>query len=304
MLGKTRHHSPVPPLSDSSPERNHSGGDYEERFDPSVGKARGVLQRAAPAGRFQHFRIAPPRDLALWVAHCWMVGWEIEGPEPHLQETVPHPNFHLVFENGMATLSGVHTGKHRHALAGKSFAFGVKFTPGGVRPFLKGPASALANETVPAAQIFGPAVDCLIGPSSTADEMAHAACAFLRARMPAPDPVLVQVVRIAEDILRNADLKTVDDLSAHAAIGKRTLQRLFNEYIGASPKWVIRRYRLHELIERCHSGEKLDFAQIALDLGYFDQAHLINDFRAIVGDSPAQYRQLANEARPKAASRP
>jgi AraC-like DNA-binding protein len=303
MLGKTRHDSSSRPHPSPSPEIEYPESKYEERFDPVVGKARGVLQRATPDGRFQHFRIAPPPDLALSVAHCWMVSWEIEGPEPHLQETVPHPNFHLVFENGIATVSGVHTGKHRHELAGKSFAFGVKFTPGGFRPFLHGAASALANQTVPASQIFGTEVDRILDFASTADERSQAACAFLRARMPAPDPVLVQVVQIADNILRNPDLKTVEDLTAHAGIGKRTLQRIFNDYVGASPKWVIRRYRLHELIERCNSGEKLDFAQIALDLGYFDQAHLINDFRAIVGNSPAQYQQTARHARPKAERR-
>ena len=67
------------------------------------------------------------------------------------------------------------------------------------------------------------------------------------------------------------------------------------EYVGVSPKWVIRRYRLHELIERFNSGEKLDWAQLALVLGYFDQAHLINDFTTIIGYSPTQYRKLVSK---------
>jgi len=75
-------------------------------------------------------------------------------------------------------------------------------------------------------------------------------------------------------------------------MGKRSLQRLFSESIGISPKWAIRRYRLHELIEKFNSGGKLDWSQLALDLGYFDQAHLINDFKSIVGYSPTEYRKL------------
>lgn len=287
MLGKMRHASSV---------------SLEERFDPSVGKARGVLQSAAPDGRFQHFRIAPPANLAPWVAHCWMVSWDLEQSQPHKQETIPHPNFHLVFEDGKATVSGVHTGKHTHMLCGRSFAFGVKFTSGGFRPFLHGPASDYANKTIPAAQIFGAEVDRLLDSASSADEMAQAACAFLLARKPEADPTLAQIAGIVQSILHDPDLRTVDDLSTHAKIGKRTLQRLFNEYVGASPKWVIRRYRLHELVERCHSGEKLDYAQVALDLGYFDQAHLINDFRAVIGYSPTQYQQIANGAKNHIAS--
>ena len=75
-------------------------------------------------------------------------------------------------------------------------------------------------------------------------------------------------------------------------MGKRSLQRLFSEYVGVSPKWVIRRYRLHELIERSHTGEEPDWPQLALELGYFDQAHLINDFRTITGYSPTEYQKL------------
>lgn len=101
--------------------------------------------------------------------------------------------------------------------------------------------------------------------------------------------------RLVKHILQETNIKTVDDLVERAGIGKRTLQRLFSEYVGASPKWVIRRYRLHELVERINSGYKLELADVALELGYFDQAHLINDFRSIVGYSPLQYQKAAGK---------
>jgi AraC-like DNA-binding protein len=71
------------------------------------------------------------------------------------------------------------------------------------------------------------------------------------------------------------------------------LQRLFKEYVGVPPKWVIRRYRLHELVERLHSGQAFEGTQLALDLGYADQAHLIHDFGHVVGYTPTGYRKLA-----------
>ncbi len=84
----------------------------------------------------------------------------------------------------------------------------------------------------------------------------------------------------------------MEDLARRSALGKRTLQRLFGEYIVVSPKWVIRRYRLHEAIERLRSGERLDYAQLALELGYFDQAHLINDFKFLLGYTPAGFQRM------------
>jgi transcriptional regulator GlxA family with amidase domain len=129
--------------------------------------------------------------------------------------------------------------------------------------------------------------------------MVQESCEFLLAQKPEPDPVIAQVNEIVENILRQPELTTVDKLADATGLSKRALQRLFHEYVGATPKWVIRRYRLHELVERCHSGQHLDFAQVAVDLGYFDQAHLINDFRSIVGYTPAQYQQAAARAKVK-----
>ena len=67
------------------------------------------------------------------------------------------------------------------------------------------------------------------------------------------------------------------------------MQRLFAAYVGASPKWVLRRARLHEAAARADQGVRLDWAALADDLGYFDQAHLTRDFTATVGVSPTRY---------------
>jgi AraC-like DNA-binding protein len=77
-------------------------------------------------------------------------------------------------------------------------------------------------------------------------------------------------------------------------MGKRTLQRLFSQYVGVSPKWVIKRYRLHEAADQLGAGEVVDWAKLAVDLGYFDQAHFIKDFKTIVGQTPAEYAKRAN----------
>ena len=64
-----------------------------------------------------------------------------------------------------------------------------------------------------------------------------------------------------------------------------------------SPKWVIRRYRLHEALERVNAGHRVDWAALAAELGYFDQAHFIRDFKALVGRTPAEYGREAGARR-------
>jgi len=179
----------------------------------------------------------------------------------------------------------------------KSWVFGVKFRAGGFRPFFGKPVSELADKTIPAKRVFGSAIkefETIALSSRPDEEKIAAANEFFLARMPKPDKTIALASELVDLILRDIEIKTVDDLVERSGIGKRTLQRVFREYVGASPKWVVCRYRLHEVVEKLNSGQKLDWAQLALDLGYFDQAHLINDFKALVGCTPAQFvRQVA-----------
>ncbi len=263
-------------------------------FDPSAGPARGVLKSPPAAGQFRHARRSSSPQLAHCIAHYWMVSWDLRGLPPHLPETLPHPNVHAIFEPGGSTVAGVPTAKFTRVLEGQSHVFGVKFTPGGFRPLLKAPVSSLANRTIPVRSIFGndvAALEAVLVSSCAEDEKVEAANAFFRALTPAPDETMALAGQLVNRILAESDIKTVDDLVSRTGIGKRSLQRLFNEYVGVNPKWVIRRYRLHDLVERFNSGEQVDYSQLALELGYFDQAHLINDFRSIVGYSPTQYQK-------------
>ncbi len=83
----------------------------------------------------------------------------------------------------------------------------------------------------------------------------------------------------------------VETVAEQFGLGIRKLQRLFLNYVGVSPKWVIQRYRLIEAAERMREATTnlLDFAKLAVDLGYADQSHLIRDFKVLVGMTPAKY---------------
>jgi AraC-like DNA-binding protein len=119
---------------------------------------------------------------------------------------------------------------------------------------------------------------------------------FLRERRPAPDPNVELIARLAREMLRDPGLTRVDELAARAELSPRSLQRLFRRYVGVSPKWMLQRYRLHEAAERVAEGRVDDWTGLALDLGYADQAHFINDFRALVGRTPGEYAAACREA--------
>ena len=89
----------------------------------------------------------------------------------------------------------------------------------------------------------------------------------------------------------------VEHLAAMHHVAPRTLQRLFRRYVGVGPKWVLKRLRIHEAAEQLTAASPPRWTELALDLGYYDHAHFIRDFRLVVGRSPAEYAAEAARAR-------
>jgi AraC-like DNA-binding protein len=259
-------------------------------------KARGVLDLREGERWFDLAWHSPAPELAGLVEHYWGVRWDLPGRATHTQHTLPHPSVHLVVERGRSEIVGVTTGRFTRVLQGRGRVFGVKFRPAGFRPFLGAPVSTLTDRTVAVADVFGQDGDALVEEVVSLDDearMAAAAEAFIRARLPAPDPTVAVVNQIVELIMTDRTIIRVDDVVARTGVGKRRLQRLFAGYAGVSPKWVIQRYRLHEAVERLAEGGDVDLAFLARELGYFDQAHFGKDFKALVGRPPTAYARGA-----------
>ena len=265
-----------------------------------------------------HLRLTrhkPSEALAPFVDYYWIPRWDLRGQPPHEQAILPHPNVHLVFEASGAGIFGVDRRLFTRTLSGLGLAFGVRFTAGGFRPYWQAPISQLTDRVVPAARLFGPRVEktrqaimcsaagragAVPGDGADSDDEEDArmigyAEALLGSVLPERDPLAEQAAALVSRITDDPGLRRVDQLSASSGMTPRTLQRLFADYVGASPKWVMRRARLHEAAERADSGEPVDWACLASDLGYADQAHLTRDFTATLGLPPSRY--AAGDAR-------
>ncbi|MGW1680586.1 AraC family transcriptional regulator [Saccharopolyspora sp. NPDC002376] len=222
----------------------------------------------------------PSPDLARYVARYWVVSWDYR--EPYRQLIVPYPNVHLTFQDGRATITGVSSGHQVRVLSGRSSVFGVAFRPGCFRPFLRAPVSTIADRSIDAREVFASA---LATPDVSAVE--H----LLRAHAPEPDPKAEQAADVVAMIAAKPEITRVDALARESSTSVRQLQRLFAEYVGIGPKWVIRRYRLHEVTEWMAKGADLDWASVAAELGYADQAHLTRDFKSLFGEPPTHHAQ-------------
>ena len=251
----------------------------------------GVLRHSSPPGSYRHVRHAPPETLKDWVEHFWLEQWEFCEMASQTREILPHPSVQLVFARGRSRIYGVQLGRFVRQLSGKDCILGIKFRPGTFYPFLGQPVCSLANRSIPAVQVFPDAeaaTDKVLAHRSDLG-MVQAATRFLEAHLPVRDPSMDCARRAVEEIVENPHITRVQDLVARLDASERTLQRLFRRYVGASPRWVIKRYRVYEALEQLSHGRPLEYASLAQDLGYFDQAHFINDFKKLVGCAPQEY---------------
>jgi len=259
----------------------------EERVDPP----KGLLNLELVEERVRLGRYFPSHDdVKFFVEHYWIVEWDLRGLPAFTSETLPYPSVHVVLERGNSRVFGPQTGKFSRILRERGIVFGIKFKPGGFHPFVEAAVSRFTNRSIPLDGVleYGGLLEDSVLPLEDDRLMVDAAETLLRQRLPQPDPHVPFLVEIVERVAVDRSIVRVDQIVSQVGMGARALQRLFREYVGVTPKWVIQRYRLFEAAERLASGDAAG-ARVARELGYFDQAHFIRDFKAHVGKSPGAF---------------
>ncbi len=208
---------------------------------------------------------------------------------------LPHPCVNVALEQGRLNAHGVATDVFVRRLQGSGRVFGIKFRPGGFRPFANRRISMLTDRVQPAG-VLVPGASSLAAAlleGSTDEDRVAATEAFLRSRSIDPDPRALLVNAVTDALVGSARVTRVAHVHEMFDIGERALQRTFAEYLGVTPRWVLRRARLHlaaeRVIELAAQGCPAGWADVAVDLGYVDQAHFIHDFKAVIGETPARW---------------
>jgi len=254
-----------------------------DRDDREVGGAWSNFQR--------HWYGDPSPGLAPFVTQYWLAAWDLRGQPPFHQLIVPSLNVHLSFVGDAGpVVRGVGGRRVFRTLDGTGRAFGVAFRPGCFRPFLKAPVSTITGRSISARAVFGPDLpEQAMAGAVDETELVCVIERYLLAHLPARDSAATTVAGIVARVSAEPDITRVGTLADRSGFGVRGLQRLFAEHVGVGPKWVIRHYRLNEVKRRMASGTAVDWAGLAAELGYADQAHFTRDFVAMVGEPPTRY---------------
>lgn len=263
------------------------------------------------AQQFALRRFTPGPAAAHYVENYWSVRWDLTGRPSYRQELIPHPCANLSVESGSpgevrwgfampaGLLHGVVTRRFTIDLTGTGRVLGVRFRPGGFTALTGRNASALRDQVQPLRQVFGPPADALAREvlAEDADELrVKLTEAFLSGHLPGRTPGYELVLAVVTVMLQDRSLIRVGQVTRSHGVSSRTLQRLFHHYVGASPKWVLTRYRLHDAATRLEREPDVPIAAVAADAGYFDHAHFCHEFKALLGLTPAEYAAQCRNA--------
>jgi AraC-like DNA-binding protein len=176
---------------------------------------------------------------------------------------------------------------------GRVRVLGVRFWPGGAYPFLTLPQHEIAGQVIALDALLGATIRELhsrvADAASPADSVLQVE-SLLLARLKdfrRPDDGVIHAIGL---ILRSGGRIPVESLAANLGIGLRRLDRSFNARVGLTPKTlsrIVRFQRVFKILEQNEIGA--DWAQIALDCGYYDQSHFIKEFNAFAGIGPTSY---------------
>lgn len=172
---------------------------------------------------------------------------------------------------------------------------GVHFKPWGPAPFLPMPAAELCDRPVTLEQVWGrPASAELRDRLATADgpdAMLRLLEEELMRRL--REATGLGLVRHTSSVIATtAGAVAIGDLSVAAGVSSTHLAQRFKELIGVTPKRLARTYRFAATVFAIDPAGPIDWASLACDAGYSDQAHLGHEFRAFTGLTPTRYVEV------------
>ncbi len=254
-------------------------------------KIAGVLNSEASQDNFRLRRYFPDAALLPLIEQFWFVDWALKGGASHTQQNLPDPNFHLTFEQGKVSLIGPVSKVFRYEMRGDSGILGVKFTTGALAGLLPQPMSEYVDKTLAAHRVFGTDIDDLMLALERTDndeQRLEQLQQFLLPFVLAPSPGQLKLQTLVAQIKNDSSILQVEHLAQQSNLSIRAIQRCFKQYLGLSPKWLIRKYRLHQALEALKTN-RVDILDLVAELGYSDQSHLIRDFKDMLGMTPNQY---------------
>ena len=265
----------------------------------------GIVDPSSGRRNFELTRIAPAPDLASLIDWHWVITWQLPPGAAYTQTLVPHPCGNIVAEEHVFAAHAMPEALYERRLIGAGGVVGTKLRPGALRVIAGLRDAGRAGLVLPAERFLramdrgGSVLD--VGRAAISEALAGrpenavaALTPLLRdaaeRRSTAVDTAALARVADAFEAMRQLGPgEPVARLSSAVGVTPRTLQRLFANWVGVGPKWVLQRHRVHLAAELLAHDPHRDLAELAAEVGYYDQAHFGTDFARATGQTPAAY---------------
>lgn len=176
--------------------------------------------------------------------------------------------------------------------AGEASTIGVHFKSAGAFPFFAVPAAELHNQSVALECLWGAASgrlrERLLAAVTPARKFQILECCLLE-QLTRPLERTPAVGFAVQQLCGSIQAPPVSRVVEQIGCSQRRFIQLFSDQVGLTPKLFSRVRRFQQVVQTAHGEQAINWTKVALDCGYYDQAHFIHDFQAFAGITPSEY---------------
>jgi len=191
-------------------------------------------------------------------------------------------------------LSGQQKGYYDILVSGNLSLFSISFQPYGARMFFDMPSNEFFDQNLPLKYLVKDKVDKLesdLYGASSFEKRIDIIEGFLvnQLRKNPKDYEINRIIISVELVNQSKGIIDIETLSSFACLSRKQYERTFSEYIGASPKQFLRTVRFQNTLREKQSNKHIQLTELAYNCGYYDQSHMIIDYKLLSGKTPTQY---------------
>ncbi len=256
--------------------------------------------------------VQPNRHLARFIECFWFLEGDAPASNSQPERILPDGCVEIIL-NFAAPFSaidqaGQRTIQPQHFLVGQMtqpifiaptgavHLIGIRFHPGGTVPFIDLPMHETINRVIELGAISGTFENELLNAIDSSGEIVEAISSLetvLTNRL-GQSKNKSRLLQLAATVVNAAGQISIDDLAEQAAMSSRQLRRAFLQEIGIGPKLLCRLLRFQQVFAAFDRDDQ-EWASVAVACGYYDQAHLIRDFRQFANETPASLLEKSSE---------
>jgi AraC-like DNA-binding protein len=255
-----------------------------------------------------YYLAKPSLLLSQYVKQYWAIEDCLSYGNDHIQRVVPNGLMELMFyfgdkpkaldekkplsENSM--LSGQQKTYYDIVVSGKLSLFSISFQPYGAKLFFDIPLNEFFDQNIPIKCFLkdkAAELEYQLYESETFEKKIYTIEKFLlnQLRNNTKEYEIKRIINSISLINQSSGLINIDKLCSSACLSRKQYERTFAEYIGSSPKQFLRTVRFQNTLREKQNNKSINLTELAYNCGYYDQSHMINDYKLLSGKTPTQY---------------